>query len=130
MIPYKLMFYCILLMFAGVSSVLPHWESVNSGVNTTLREVYFVDDLHGWAIGDNAVIIATTDGGETWTKQDLPISDFVNLYKIQFVNIQNGFITGSGTENTGDPDNPQVKEEVFLRTQKRRKYMGKEYCRC
>ena len=28
------------------------------------------DELHAWAAGDSGVIIATTDGGTTWTRQD------------------------------------------------------------
>jgi len=45
-----------------------------------LRTVHFVDDLHGWAGGavcsaapcSPAAVLATTDGGSTWTEQSLP----------------------------------------------------------
>ncbi len=35
-----------------------------------LWDVCFVDEHHGWAVGENSTIIATTDGGKTWIKQD------------------------------------------------------------
>ena len=35
----------------------------------TLTSVTFVDAQHGWAAGHDMTILATTDGGETWTVQ-------------------------------------------------------------
>ena len=35
----------------------------------TLNSIYFSDPQHGWAAGEMGVIIATADGGTTWTKQ-------------------------------------------------------------
>jgi photosystem II stability/assembly factor-like uncharacterized protein len=43
------------------------------GVEGDLRAVAFADDLHGWAVGDNSVVLRTEDGGKTWVKQDLPM---------------------------------------------------------
>lgn len=44
------------------------WHSQASGVSATLTAVSFADDgLHGWACGHDALILATNDGGETWT---------------------------------------------------------------
>lgn len=34
-----------------------------------LTDVYFVDANNGWAVGANATILHTTDGGVTWTEQ-------------------------------------------------------------
>ena len=38
-------------------------------VTRRLLAVDFVDALHGWAAGDAGTILATTDGGRTWTSQ-------------------------------------------------------------
>lgn len=35
----------------------------------TLDGVFFVNELEGWAVGANGVILHTTDGGLTWTAQ-------------------------------------------------------------
>lgn len=37
---------------------------------TDLRSVFFVDGQRGWAAGDYGTLIATTDGGVTWTPQN------------------------------------------------------------
>jgi len=47
------------------------------GFNYEINDMVFTDSLHGWAVGEDGtrhgVIIATSDGGETWIpqKQDL-----------------------------------------------------------
>jgi photosystem II stability/assembly factor-like uncharacterized protein len=46
------------------------WKTVPSGVSATLTGVSFAPDSpHGWAVGHDAVILATRDGGQTWEKQ-------------------------------------------------------------
>ena len=42
------------------------WHPVLSGVTSTLLDIDFVDPEHGWAVGQDGTIIATSDGGETW----------------------------------------------------------------
>ncbi len=32
-----------------------------------LRDVFFIDTLNGWGVGDAGVIIKTSDGGENWS---------------------------------------------------------------
>ena len=38
-------------------------------INTSLHRITFVDEMHGWAVGDLGIVIATTDGGENWQVQ-------------------------------------------------------------
>ena len=38
-------------------------------INTSLHRITFVDEMHGWAVGDLGIVIATTDGGENWRVQ-------------------------------------------------------------
>ena len=46
------------------------WQPVASATSATLTGVTFADDgQHGWAVGHDALILATTDGGKTWAKQ-------------------------------------------------------------
>ena len=38
-------------------------------IQTSLHCITFVDEMHGWAVGDMGIVIATTDGGESWQVQ-------------------------------------------------------------
>ena len=39
------------------------WEDQISGTTNSLSDVYFIDDLNGWIVGDNGTILHTTNGG-------------------------------------------------------------------
>ncbi|HWU67436.1 MAG TPA: YCF48-related protein [Stenotrophobium sp.] len=43
-----------------------HWTQVQMPVDVTLTGVSFADDQHGWAVGHDAVILYTADGGRSW----------------------------------------------------------------
>jgi photosystem II stability/assembly factor-like uncharacterized protein len=58
-----------------------------------LEHVAFVDASHGWAVGDGTVI-ATTDGGRTWTRQSVGPSD--GLSDLSFVSRTRGWVVGDG----------------------------------
>jgi photosystem II stability/assembly factor-like uncharacterized protein len=46
------------------------WQRAASPADATLTGVAFAPDArHGWAVGHDALILATTDGGQSWTKQ-------------------------------------------------------------
>jgi len=45
------------------------WTQAEVPVITTLTAVYFVTPEKGWAVGHDAVILHTTDGGSMWKKQ-------------------------------------------------------------
>lgn len=50
-----------------------NWQQAKVPVQTTLTAVYFVDELNGWAVGHDATILATRDGGMSWQlQQHLP----------------------------------------------------------
>jgi photosystem II stability/assembly factor-like uncharacterized protein len=34
-----------------------------------LNDVHFADALHGWIVGDDGLVLATQDGGQTWVAQ-------------------------------------------------------------
>lgn len=44
------------------------WRQVSAPVSVTLTAVHFADDKHGYAVGHSGTVLATTDGGETWTR--------------------------------------------------------------
>lgn len=46
------------------------WRQIKSPVDTALNAVAFADKTHGWAVGHDAVILGTSDGGATWAVQN------------------------------------------------------------
>jgi len=55
----------ILLVFINTGLLLSQWHVQNSTTNQ-LYDVHFINQELGWAIGNNATIIKTDDGGTTW----------------------------------------------------------------
>lgn len=45
-----------------------HWEQVASPVTADLTAIRFSDATHGWIVGQDAVVLKTTDGGASWTR--------------------------------------------------------------
>ncbi len=45
------------------------WQTGNTGQTLPIQDLAFVDDWHGWAVGDLGMILATEDGGRTWQRQ-------------------------------------------------------------
>ncbi len=46
------------------------WAQVQAPVRSPLTAVSFADENNGWAVGHDAVILATKDGGKTWAMQN------------------------------------------------------------
>lgn len=40
-----------------------NWTGQNTGTSFTLRSIFMIDNLNGWVVGDNGVILATDNGG-------------------------------------------------------------------
>lgn len=84
----------LFLLIAFVTSTFPQWETQYSGVSASLRDVYFIDSLYGWAVGDSGIIIATSDGGKNWNNI-YTLSDTVELKQVQFIDRKIGFVKGN-----------------------------------
>ncbi len=71
-----------------------------------LTDVSFVDATHGWVCGlftptigaTSYRILATTDGGDTWSVETLPANVKV-LKQVDFVNVSDGWATGWGYDS-------------------------------
>jgi photosystem II stability/assembly factor-like uncharacterized protein len=46
------------------------WHRITVPTKTELFHVDFNGNSHGWIVGDNGVVLATTDEGSTWSKQE------------------------------------------------------------
>jgi len=58
-------------------------------------DAFFFDSLHGWACGGLGVIVHTSDGGETWVKQNSP-SPSGHLASVAFTDTARGWLGGEG----------------------------------
>lgn len=45
------------------------WRQAVVPLSVTLTNVAFAGEQHGWAVGHSGVVLATNDGGLTWTRQ-------------------------------------------------------------
>jgi photosystem II stability/assembly factor-like uncharacterized protein len=71
------------------------WTQAKVPTRQLLTAVSFADEKHGWAVGHDALILATSDGGETWTQQYENREGEVPLLDVWFENAQHGFATGA-----------------------------------
>ncbi|MEW6996977.1 WD40/YVTN/BNR-like repeat-containing protein [Colwelliaceae bacterium BS250] len=58
------------------------WLQANVPVRVTLTSSFFIDDLNGWAVGHDGVVLSTTDGGSKWQK--LLDGELVNKMMISY----------------------------------------------
>lgn len=71
------------------------WSQSIAPTRAMLTCVSFADAQHGWAAGHDGVIIATTDGGITWTRQD-DGKDLDTAYlDVLFLDAKHGFLVGA-----------------------------------
>ena len=71
-------------------SVRPRLTVLDSGTTNDLFTVSFPDERNGFAAGIDGTIVATTDGGATWSPRDAPLNQTTSQ-------ILNGPRTGSRT---------------------------------
>ena len=124
-------FYFAIILFNFIFSMLImsaaaqnySWTTQASGTTEWLNDVQFVDNMHGWAVGDNGTIVATIDGGETWTVQTSGTTE--KLRSVYFLTTTRGWAVGGtlnltllttydGGSNWGAVPN-DISEEAFLK---------------
>lgn len=71
------------------------WAQVAVPVRSTLTGLSFVDSKNGWAVGHDATILHTADGGRTWTVQSFNPGLLKPLHDVFFVDAKQGYAFGS-----------------------------------
>ena len=71
------------------------WRRAKSPAAPLLTAVEFVDAKSGWAVGHDSVILATTDGGESWVQQFSAPAEQRPLLDVLFVDKNVGFAIGA-----------------------------------
>ena len=72
-----------------------NWQQANVPVQSTLTGVYFYNELLGWAVGHDASILHTKDGGKNWLVQQYLPSLQKPLFDILFKDEKNGIAIGA-----------------------------------
>lgn len=70
------------------------WQQSPSPVSVMLNRVQFTDARNGWALGYDATLLQTTDGGATWTLRHHDAHGRA-LYDLQFFDAQRGLAVGA-----------------------------------
>lgn len=71
------------------------WSPASAPSQATLTAVYFHDDRQGWAVGHDAVILRTEDGGMTWALVHQAPEERKPLLDVWFENPRHGFAVGA-----------------------------------
>ncbi|HZP12730.1 MAG TPA: YCF48-related protein [Nevskiaceae bacterium] len=71
------------------------WAQAEVPVRAPLTAVYFVDAKNGWAVGHDAAVVHTADGGRTWTLQNFQPELEKPLLDVFFLDNQHGFAVGA-----------------------------------
>lgn len=77
-----------------VSEDAQRWQQVQAPVNVMLTRLRFTDEKHGWALGYDATVLRTVDGGDTWTLQHYDAQGRA-LYDLLFLDAQRGLAVGA-----------------------------------
>jgi len=86
----------------GGSIILTYFNGIWGGASNGYpsggyNAIYMVDTLTGWAVGDDGIIIHTTDG-INWFEQTNPdTSTFRTLQRVFFLNSQEGWAVGTAS---------------------------------
>ena len=71
------------------------WTQSLVPTRVLLTGVSFPDAQHGWAVGHDGVILATSDGGLTWQRQDDGKQSDTILLDVLFLDATHGFAVGA-----------------------------------
>jgi photosystem II stability/assembly factor-like uncharacterized protein len=71
------------------------WKQVETPVRATLTAVMFADSQQGWAVGHDATILRTLDGGGSWALQNFQPELNKPFLSVLFLDANRGFAVGA-----------------------------------
>lgn len=95
-----------------LSSDGSEWKQVQVPADATLVRVFFADASHGWAVGYDGTIVATEDGGSTWTLVQFDAAWGKAYFDVLFFDAQNGFVAGGNGRLQKTADGGETWETV------------------
>ncbi|MCK8045516.1 YCF48-related protein [Shewanella sp. 1CM18E] len=95
------------------------WQQVNTPTEVLLTKVFFVSPLKGWAVGHDATILHTQDGGHSWQLQMQSAEIEKPFLDVLFFNEQEGVAVGAyglfyRTQDGGNTWNSEYHQELLF----------------
>lgn len=95
-----------------------HWQQVPTPTSVQLTKVFFLDEKLGWAVGHDATIVHTQDGGQTWKLQMQSAELEKPFLDVLFLNQQQGMAIGAyglfyRTHDGGETWNEEFHQELL-----------------
>lgn len=96
------------------------WVQADVPVRAALTAVHFPDPNNGWAVGHDAAIVRTQDGGKTWTLQNFKPELEKPFLDVFFLDANRGFAVGAygllyatadGGQTWTEPEAPAIRGE-------------------
>jgi len=109
------------------------WTQARVPTIATLTGVFFHDKNLGWAVGHDAVILRTTDGGENWERVHFAPEEERPLFDVWFKDDKTGFAVGAygfflTTEDGGNRwSSKMISEDDWHLNQIKRSENGRMY---
>jgi photosystem II stability/assembly factor-like uncharacterized protein len=72
------------------------WKVSHEPAGGFVRDLFFLDERTGWAVGHNGLVLRTKNGGEAW--ETLPSFTRNRLRSVFFLDAKRGWIVGDATE--------------------------------
>jgi len=89
--PYRKIFLIVAAMFPSL--IFAQWKAQNTGTNSPLSGLFFIDDKKGWITFEDSCLI-TDDGGTNWLGVAVDNNN-VPLFDVEFINDTIGIATSS-----------------------------------
>lgn len=86
-------YFLALLILASTYSLNSQWTSMYSGTTQILTSVNFHGRTTGYSVGFNNVVSRTTDGGSSWTANN--VYSGYNYLAVYFTSDNTGYVTGT-----------------------------------
>ena len=95
------------------------WTQAQVPVQANLNSVYFINPQQGWAVGHDATILVTADGGASWQLQHYSPETDKPLFDIYFADAKKGIAVGAygifyRTDDGGESWHKHFHEELLL----------------
>jgi photosystem II stability/assembly factor-like uncharacterized protein len=70
------------------------WVLQTNPTKNPIVDVFFINPLKGWAVGMDSTILRTTDGGQTWSRVDLTVTNNWYFRSVYFIDEMHGWTVG------------------------------------
>lgn len=70
------------------------WTKQTAPTSNPLVDVFFINADKGWAVGMDSTVLRTTDGGQTWLRCDLVVSNNFFFRSVYFIDEMKGWTAG------------------------------------